>query len=457
MHCCLRILTITSILKCCKLGVKMEKEHFYGRLIIKSKLTTIEQKQFENVVDRLPTIINDQCQRCRQIVTGKIRLAGAEKYCIYCQQLGRISEDDELWTINEPNDFNMVKNWDWPGKLTKPQMQVVTEILSHNQKHLVWAVTGAGKTEILFPIIWQGLKQRKRIAIAAPRIDVINELFPRFKRVFPTVTMCAMHGAIKDQYAYTQIVVCTTHQLLKFKAAFDLIIVDEVDAYPLSGNQMLWSAINNACKNNGRQIWLSATPTTTLLKQVRQISYLPLRFHNFLLPECKITLVNRWQHNLKRGKLPAFLIKCLKNFTINGLPFLIFVPTIEDTQAVLQSINKYFPNLKVMAVHSRDIERINKILALRQAKIQGLVTTLILERGVTFPDIDVIVLGAEHSNFTVTSLLQIIGRVGRKLSRPSGEVYFLTNYYCLKLYQVKKLIKKINTKAQIMGGRKYEL
>ena len=453
----LRILTITMILKCCKLGVKMERAQFYGRLIVKSHLTKAEQQKFIHIVDKLPTIKNQQCQRCGQKINVQYTLDKAEQYCGTCQKLGRIREYDEFWTIKEPNNFKIPEEWDWQGKLTQAQQRVVDEILSHSEKHLVWAVTGAGKTEILFPIVWQALKEQKRIAITAPRIDVINELVPRFTAVFKHITISAMHGQIKDGFEYAQIVICTTYQLLKFKNAFDMIIIDEIDAYPLVGNQMLWHAINNAIKKEGRQIWLSATPTNSMLKHVKHISYLPLRFHNFLLPECEIKLDFNWRTSLVKANLSKALKKCLVKLITSKLPFLIFVPTIADANQLLLAILNVFPHLTIAAVHSQDTERLNKVLALREGQLQGLVTTLILERGVTFADIDVIILGAEHSNYTVTSLLQIVGRVGRKISRPNGHVYILTSSYCFKLYQVKKIIAKLNNKAKMMGGHKYEL
>ena len=36
---------------------------------------------------------------------------------------------------------------------------------------------------------------------------------------------------VSRPYAYCPLTICTTHQLLRFKAAFDLIVVDEVDAF----------------------------------------------------------------------------------------------------------------------------------------------------------------------------------------------------------------------------------
>ena len=59
---------------------------------------------------------------------------------------------------------------------------------------------------------------------------------------------------------------------------------------------------------------------------------------------------------------------------------------------------------------------------MREHQVQYLVTTTILERGVTFPNVQVIILGADDPVFTAASLVQIAGRVGRSPAAPTGSV-----------------------------------
>lgn len=49
--------------------------------------------------------------------------------------------------------------------------------------------------------------------------------------------------------------IATTHQLLKFYHAFDLLIVDEVDAFPYVDNSMLYYAVKNSVKYDGVRIF----------------------------------------------------------------------------------------------------------------------------------------------------------------------------------------------------------
>lgn len=71
--------------------------------------------------------------------------------------------------------------------MTAQQRQVshaLLATLAQKREHLVWAVTGAGKTEMLFPVIHRALQAKQRVAIVSPRIDVILELAPRLQAAF---------------------------------------------------------------------------------------------------------------------------------------------------------------------------------------------------------------------------------------------------------------------------------
>ena len=54
-------------------------------------------------------------------------------------------------------------------------------------------------------------------------------------------------------------------------------------------------------------------------------------------------------------------------------------------------------------------------------KLPGLLTTTILERGITIPNVQVAVVGAEQQIFNKGALIQIGGRVGRSSEHPDGD------------------------------------
>ncbi|WP_370567499.1 hypothetical protein [Desemzia sp. RIT 804] len=70
--------------------------------------------------------------------------------------------------------------------------------------------------------------------------------------------------------------------------------------------------------------------------------------------------------------------------------------------------------------------------------------TTILERGVTFKDIDVLVLGAEDRTFTEAALVQIAGRAGRHKDYPKGEVLFFHYGQSKEMKQAQKQIRQMN-------------
>ncbi|MCK9905336.1 DEAD/DEAH box helicase family protein, partial [Frankia sp. Cpl3] len=78
------------------------------------------------------------------------------------------------------------------------------------QSFLLWAVCGAGKTELLFPAVAERLSRGERVLIATPRKDVVLELVPRLKKVFPAVTVIAVHGSSGEKWEDAQLVIATT-------------------------------------------------------------------------------------------------------------------------------------------------------------------------------------------------------------------------------------------------------
>ena len=85
--------------------------------------------------------------------------------------------------------------------------------------------------------------------------------------------------------------------------------------------------------------------------------------------------------------------------------------------------------------------------AFRKKEVSILVSTTILERGVTFPFVDVFVLESNHRLFTKSALVQISGRVGRSKERPTGELFFLSDGITKEMKKAIKEIKEMNKEA----------
>src|SRR5699024_966650 len=98
-------------------------------------------------------------------------------------------------------------------------------------------------------------------------------------------------------------------------------------------------------------------------------------------------------------------------------------------------------------VHADDATREEKMHHFRRGNIQVLLTTPILERGVTLPSIDVFIINAGHIVFDEAALIQIAGRAGRSKSDPDGEVIYLHTRKTRAMILVVCSIKKMNQKG----------
>lgn len=434
----------------------MDLENYYGRRVLASHH---EVKQ--SGIQELPTIRIDagniRCYRCNHVTAKSLgALPQGEFYCPHCINLGRVSTLNKFYHVPEPNQFTVTEPvLTWKGKLSPLQQQASEKIsrgMADHVQQLLWAVTGAGKTEMMFAGIAAAIERGERIGIASPRVDVCLELFPRLKAAFANCDIALLHGRQELPYHYAQLTICTTHQLLRFYHAFDNLIIDEVDAFPYAANASLLYATKQAIKENGGCLYLTATPGDALLREIKSkrlvVNYLPLRYHGHLLPQIKVRLAFGWRRQLERQQLPPQVIQQLQETLREGHHFLLFVPHIADLALVEAALRHSFTTFRFATVHASDLERLEKVQKMRDGDYDFLVTTSILERGVTFPEIDVYVLGADDPVFSSSALVQIAGRAGRSQSRPTGRVIFWINCNCRQVNQAVSQVKYLNRKGQ---------
>ncbi|GAF41073.1 DNA helicase [Agrilactobacillus composti DSM 18527 = JCM 14202] len=432
-------------------------ELLYGR-----RLTTNELGQLGFSAAILATLPNEPamfcqghtvtCQRCSyKHSKSAVQLPKGNYYCPECLPLGRITSEQKLYHLPEPNDFVVnTPILTWSGSLTPGQAKVSADLIAgygQQRAQLLWAVTGAGKTEMLFPLLAAALAQGDRIGLASPRIDVCNELFPRLQQAFANTSMQLLHGQQNAPYAYTQLTVSTTHQLLRFYRAFDLLIIDEVDAFPFVGNQSLNFAAEQALKSGHGIVNLTATPTKQLQQQSRrqelQTSYLTRRFHGRLLPLPKLRQHYQLAAKIAQGHLPKAFWRQVRQSLERKRQVLVFLPRIAQL-AELAKICQVNLTVKIAAVYAGDEQRQAKITAFRQKQVQLLLTTTILERGVTFSNIDVYVLQADAAVFNAAALVQIAGRAGRDAKFANGQVSFFYEHYTKAIQTCCRQIKYMN-------------
>ena len=100
----------------------------------------------------------------------------------------------------------------------------------------------------------------------------------------------------------------------------------------------------------------------------------------------------------------------------------IFVPTIDDSKKLALFLKIFFRKGSYVNSKRKDGQKI--IDDFRKGTYRYLVTTAVLERGVTIKDLQVIVFHADHDIYDKAALIQIAGRAGRRKEAPEGEVIF---------------------------------
>jgi competence protein ComFA len=386
------------------------------------------------------------CARC-----GK-----RDTYCRACIMMGRVSECTPLygWIGDMPEI--VAAPLQWSGSLSAGQQVAsdrVVEAIVCGEELLVWAVCGAGKTELLFKGIEVALATGNRVCIATPRTDVVLELTPRLQSVFPSIQTASLYGGSEDRHQFSLLTITTTHQLLRFYQAFDVMIVDEVDAFPYSVDPMLQFAVKNARKESSSMIYLTATPSLKWQRECRkgkrEFVTIPARFHRHALPVPEFVWCGNWEKLLRKEKLPLQLLKWIENRLSASTPMLVFIPTVAWMNRLLPLLQSF--DERIESVHAEDPSRKEKVLKMRQGEVTLLVTTTILERGVTFAGLDVAVLGAEDRIFTESALVQIAGRVGRNKEIPTGNVTFFHNGKTEAMLRARKQIVAMNNEAREKG------
>ncbi|MFD1776641.1 helicase-related protein [Paenibacillus rhizophilus] len=203
--------------------------------------------------------------------------------------------------------------------------------------------------------------------------------------------------------------------------------------FPYHNDPMLAFAAEGACKPGGAFIYLSATPPQDMQREVRRgrlaHARVPVRFHGFPLPVPKHLKMPPVGECLKRGRLPVKLVRALKQSLERKAQIFLFVARIAQINRLLQLLRRALPGIVIEGTSSQDPGRVDKVAAFRRREISLLVTTTILERGVTVPRSDVFVLDADNRLFDEASLVQMAGRAGRSKDDPRGRVVFASRQW----------------------------
>ena len=316
-------------------------------------------------------------------------------------------------------------------ELSSSQKKIAKEIFYEEKEIFVKAVCGAGKTECVFPSIEKALQEGKRVGFAIPRKEVVKEIYERLKEVFQNVKIVAVYGGHYDDLK-GDIVVFTIHQSYRYVNAFGLLIIDEYDEFPFNGNITLFNFVQKTC--NQKRVYLSATFLNEELQDNKSV-YLNKRYHYVNIPVPKVVLLNEILQY-------RFIIRKCLNKKENEILF-IFTPTIKECE-IMHKILKH-AHIKSVVFHSKVPNKNDLFSLIKKRYYKIVITTSILERGITLEALNVIVYSSDHKIFDHRCLIQISGRVGRKKNHPSGYIYFLAKKSNKEIEKAISDIKKSNS------------
>lgn len=381
--------------------------------------------------------VENKCHRC--MGNHLIISENEHTYCEECS-LTRTMADFIYLNRYERTIIKKTHQLNLSFELSEPQKRgekFLLDCYKEQSQGFLHAVCGAGKTEMCLSMILAALNDHKSVVFVIPRVEIIKQLVERFKNYFPKTHICGLYAEnMFDESA--DLFVSTPQQLVKFYQEFDLMIIDEVDAFPFFDNTYLERLVNKSLKEKSTLIYISATMPLKYQKHIKanQFKYclIPERFHqrDLILPEF---ISYKYIYESK-------IYQAIESYQVNRKKLLVYLPSIH-----LMSRFLYFLKSKSIAcemISSQTKYRQSLIKRFEKNDFCILLTTTLLERGVTFQGCDVFVLEADHHIFDKETLIQVSGRIDRSINKHQGKLVFYSRYVTKAMKKSRKEMIEMN-------------
>lgn len=219
--------------------------------------------------------------------------------------------------------------------LNEEQNSTIKKILEYYKKntfseHLIYGVTGSGKTEVYIKVIEEVLKDNKQVIVLIPEIALTHQTVIRLKEKFPD-DIAIIHSRMSDGDKYIQYKKCEEKKASVLVgprsavfAPFDnlgLIVIDEVnDSSYKSDITPRYNTLDVAryrCKEqNATLITLSATPNIDLYYEANNKSDIVLhklpKRANSDLPKVTIVDMKKEKKNGNKSIFSSYLVSKIK-------------------------------------------------------------------------------------------------------------------------------------------------
>jgi competence protein ComFA len=373
-----------------------------------------------------------KCLRCGNEDPAYFYKGSKGYYCRKCIRFSRILFEEEP----ESYEYELSEGCDeyrFEYELTKEQKQASRKCVEALKESdvLLYCVCGAGKTEISIESIASFLSRGLKVAYAIARKEVVIELEKRFAKIFKQARIVAVYGGHHEQLS-GDLIVCTCHQLYRYYRSFDLLIIDEVDAFPLKGNETLMNICLNASR--GRIIFSTATVDEGLKRILEKRncqkvslytrpSYTPLS-----VPEIY------YRKNI-------FSLLCLNRImSLMANQGIIFVTSRKECLWYYRIFSHFY---SCTYVYSDLDKRKQNIEDFRKGVYRFIFTTTVLERGITIKNVDVVIMNSKKI-FDSSNLVQMLGRVGRGLDS-KGHSYIISDRHYKVIDDTITYLRKANS------------
>ncbi len=254
-----------------------------------------------------------ECKRCGYNFIGE--------YCTRCIIFGKYKNEK----IEVLPRGNMNGKYFLEYQLTKEQEQIAYMIASRNADFVIDAVCGAGKTEMVLPIISKYLRLGKRVGFVIPRKEIVKDVGERLQNIFKDNDVSLVYGGSETK-TIGDLTVLTAHQAFRFTECFELVIIDEIDAFPYHGNSILQDIV---IRTKTEQV-ISMTATLSGIKtNDARVLKLNKRYHEHIHPIPKVVTT-------------FFVKKRLKKLLLNMSKVIVYFPTIKQATDYYESFKSIF-------------------------------------------------------------------------------------------------------------------
>ena len=325
---------------------------------------------------------------------------------------------------------------------------------------MVWAACGAARPEVVYGAIREVLKRGGRVLFGIPRKELMEEMNYRLTQAFPGVTVAGIRGRVTKVVKDPDIVLASPYHALKYYRSFDLVILDEAEAFPFRACEMLVNALRRARKTDGKYIYVTSTPDPGMYARAQRgevkVVMIPLRVHGVPLPVPKVIVEKDIQGE---RKIPESLFGLVREtLEEDQAQVLVVAPNYETSVRIGEFLRERFAEVDyshqeqlLMSTGYGDEEQQRKVNSWIRGDFPILVTTNLSRRGDVAPNANVIVVYADNPTFDEGALLQLAGRVGWSDSYPTGKVWFVTSRVTRQMEGAIRKINLLNEEAERKG------